>query len=58
MKTGFNTLPHEDMGNIIRSGREIKFSLVDEIVAYSTSLDCVFIGELNEYPREMGKQIG
>ena len=42
MKTGFNTLPHEVMGNIIRSGREIEFSLVDEIVAYSTSLDCVF----------------
>tara|TARA_R100000008_G_scaffold77470_1_gene57919 strand:+ start:163 stop:303 length:141 start_codon:yes stop_codon:yes gene_type:complete len=42
MKTGFNTFPHEVMGNIIRSGREVNSSLVDEIDAYSTSLDCVF----------------
>ena len=64
MKTGFNTLPHEVMGNIIRSGREIKFSLVDEIVAYSTSLDCVFrsnrmikLSEIIKIPIEIGDTV-
>ena len=63
-ETGFNTLPHEVMGNIIRSGREIKFSLVDEIVAYSTSLDCVFrsnrmikLSEIIKIPIEIGDTV-
>ncbi len=52
------------MGNIIRSGREIKFSLVDEIVAYSTSLDCVFrsnrmikLSEIIKIPIEIGDTV-
>ena len=52
------------MGNIIRSGREIKFSLVDEIEAYSTSLDCVFrsnrmikLSEIIKIPIEIGDTV-